>query len=81
MRRIGRYTYGHLVAPQIQVALEESDADHIRLDVDERLIDLPWELIHDNDEFLCLKYAVGRRIVPERDRSPSGRVDREPCNA
>lgn len=37
----------------------------MRVDVDERLIDLPWELIHDGREFLCLRYAAGRRIMSE----------------
>jgi CHAT domain-containing protein len=45
--------------------LEASPADHLRLDIDEKLIDLPWELIHDGTEFLCLRYAVGRRLVSD----------------
>ena len=42
--------------------VRNSRVDHIRINIDERLIDLPWELIHDGDEFLCLKYALGRQI-------------------
>ncbi len=36
------------------------------MDIDERLIDLPWELIHDGTEFLCLKYALGRLLVSDQ---------------
>jgi CHAT domain-containing protein len=37
---------------------------------------LPWELIHDGTDFLCLRYAVGRRLVSDQafvtpSRSPS----------
>jgi hypothetical protein len=42
--------------------IRDSRVDHLRINIDERLIDLPWELIHDGDDFLCLKYAVARQI-------------------
>lgn len=63
LERTGKYAFGHLIPTKIQYHLENSSADHLRLDIDERLIDLPWELIHDGTEFLCLRYAVGRRLV------------------
>jgi hypothetical protein len=42
--------------------IRDSRVDHLRINIDERLIDLPWELTHDGDDFLCLKYAVARQI-------------------
>jgi CHAT domain-containing protein len=74
--KIGQYTYGHLIPERIQVLLENSKADHLRLDVDERLIDLPWELIHDGRDFLCLRYAAGRRLVSDQAIHLSGRRPR-----
>lgn len=65
--KIGRYAYGHLIPSRIQGLLDSSTADHLRLDVDERLIDLPWELLHDGIEFLCLKYALGRQLVSDQN--------------
>lgn len=65
LKRIGQYAYGHLIPPRIQAMLEDSTADHLRMDVDERLIDLPWELAHDGQDFLCIRYAAGRRLVSE----------------
>jgi CHAT domain-containing protein len=76
--RAGQYTYGHLIPPRIQIVLEGSTADHLRLDVDERLVDLPWELIHDGNDFLCLRYAAGRRIVSDQSLPPQARVNRPP---
>ncbi len=64
---IGKYAYGHLVPARIQILLEDAAADHLRLDIDEALINMPWELIHDGKEFLCLRYALGRRIVSDRE--------------
>lgn len=66
LRRIGQYTFGHLIPSTIQGLLHNETADHIRLDVDERVIDLPWELVHDGEEFLCLRFAAGRRLISEQ---------------
>lgn len=66
LEKSGRYAYGHMIPARIQLLLESSPADHLRLDIDERLIDLPWEMIHDGSEFLCLKYAMGRRLLSDQ---------------
>lgn len=73
LEKAGRYAYGHLIPARIQLLLESSPADHLRLDIDERLIDLPWELIHDGGEFLCIRYAIGRRLVSEEIFRPPHR--------
>jgi len=75
LEKTGKYAFGHLIPTKIQYQLENSSADHLRMDIDERLIDLPWELIHDGTEFLCLRYALGRRLVSTQSfHSPSRRV-------
>lgn len=76
LEKAGRYAYGHLIPARIQMLLEASSADHLRLDIDERLIDLPWELIHDGTEFLCLRYAVGRRLISDQTFAPPNRHPR-----
>jgi hypothetical protein len=66
LEKAGKYAFGHLIPARIQILLGGSPADHLRLDLDERLIDLPWEVLHDGSEFLCLKYAVGRRLMSDQ---------------
>jgi CHAT domain-containing protein len=73
LEKAGKYAFGHLIPARIQYLLENSPADHLRLDIDERLIDLPWELIHDGTEFLCLRYAVGRRLISNQNFQPPSR--------
>jgi CHAT domain-containing protein len=34
----------------------------LEIGVDKDLLDFPWELMHDGDDFLCLKHAVGRFV-------------------
>jgi len=78
LEKAGKYAYGHLIPARIQLLLESSPADHLRLDIDERLIDLPWELIHDGIDFLCLRYALGRRLVSDHTFTAPQRELRNP---
>jgi len=78
LERAGRYAYGHLIPARIQLLLETSSADHLRLDIDERLIDLPWELVHDGIDFLCVRYALGRRLVSDNTFTAPQRELRDP---
>jgi CHAT domain-containing protein len=80
LERSGRYAYGHLLPGRIQSLLEASPSDHLRLELDERLIDLPWEIAHDGSEFLCLKYAIGRRLVSDQNFVPPRREPRSAEN-
>ena len=66
LEKAGRYAYGHLVPARIQLLMGASPADHLRLEIDERLIDLPWELIHDGSEYLCMRYAMGRLLMSDQ---------------
>jgi hypothetical protein len=65
LMQIGRYAQGHLVPPKTRAVLLDAGVDHLRMDIDERLIDLPWELLYDGEDFACLRYAVGRRLISE----------------
>jgi CHAT domain-containing protein len=80
LERSGRYAYGHLLPGRIQSLLEASPSDHLRLELDERLIDLPWEIAHDGSDFLCLKYAIGRRLVSDQNFVPPRREPRSAEN-
>jgi CHAT domain-containing protein len=58
--------------------MRDSRVDDVRINIDERLIDLPWELVHDGDDFLCLKYAVGRQIYASSSFQDRSYVKQEP---
>jgi CHAT domain-containing protein len=38
----------------------------IEVGLDERLLGIPWELLYDGSDFLCLKHAVGRFVNTSR---------------
>ena len=51
-----------LVLPQyVQGDLRASDM-FLEIGMDESLLEYPWELMHDGDNFLCLKHAIGRFV-------------------
>jgi hypothetical protein len=45
----------------------------VEIGTDEALLHFPWELMHDNDDFLCLKHYVGRFINVRQPLEQSGK--------
>jgi CHAT domain-containing protein len=43
----------------------------IEIGIDEALLSYPWELMHDGDDFLCLKHAIGRFVNSTTRAIPS----------
>lgn len=60
---LGNFAYQYLFTKSVRDQLTAMNADHLLLDLDEKLIDLPWELLYDDNSFLCLRFAMGRRIA------------------
>jgi len=63
LERSGRLMYRYLTPLNIGRFFKTVRIDHLWLEIDESLLEIPWELMHDGDDFICLKYAVGRRIL------------------
>jgi CHAT domain-containing protein len=61
MRRVGRQLYDLVVLQDVQADLR-ADELYIEIGADEKLLDYPWELMHDGKDFLCLKHLVGRFV-------------------
>jgi CHAT domain len=50
----------------------------IELGTDEGLLHFPWELMHDGEDFICLKHFVGRYVNLLRTPEANGRTLPEP---
>jgi CHAT domain-containing protein len=61
LERMGRQLYQCTMPRHAQADLR-ADGLFLEIGVDERLVDLPWELMHDGDDFLCRKHSVGRYV-------------------
>lgn len=74
LRARGAGLCNELLPLRIKEKLSNSDAEFLILRIDDHLVQIPWELLCINDEFLCQRFNMGRMvktrqsIVKVRDR-------------
>lgn len=70
IRAVGQYVYDNLLPAEISRTLNRlPDGSVIRLELDESVSRVPWELMYNGESFTCLKYILGR--VPPDAATPS----------
>lgn len=71
MQMFGNQLLDLLIPRSIQGDLRHSNL-FLEVGMDEGLLDYPWELMHDGDDFLCLKHFIGRFVnASEREIPPA----------
>ena len=65
LRQIGKDMY-MLALPQDVKKEINARSGSLRLALSKELLHVPWELFHDDSDFLCLRYALGRNILADR---------------
>lgn len=63
LRKTGQVLFKQLFPEEIQVALQRSENSDLYLRLDENLLHVPWELCHDGEDFLALKFRIGRQVL------------------
>lgn len=71
LQKSGQALWEHILSRSSKERLRVSQAANLTLVIDEELIDVPWEFLYDGDNFLCLKYNLGRLV---RTKSSGARV-------
>ncbi|MCX5713139.1 MAG: CHAT domain-containing protein, partial [Candidatus Omnitrophica bacterium] len=61
-QKTAQLLWDHLLSRQIKDRLKNSGLIGLTLSLDEELVDIPWELMFDGEEFLCLKFNIGRLV-------------------
>ena len=61
MEDIGNTLFDLVVPPYIQADLRP-EGRYLEIGMEEALLGYPWELMHDGDNFLCLKHFMGRFV-------------------
>ena len=72
IRQIGQYLYDELFSLDVKEKLKNTLAEDLILKIDDRLVHIPWELLHDGKKFLCLRFNMGRRVVTRQRVSSQG---------
>jgi CHAT domain-containing protein len=71
IRTYGGQLYTYMVPANVQDELNPKDL-YLEIGIDEPLIELAWELLHDGTDFLCLKHRVARFVNVATATPPSG---------
>ncbi len=65
--KAGQLLWDHLLTRPVKDKLKSAQTSDLILSIDEELINIPWELLHDGSSFLCLAFNLGRVV---RTREP-----------
>ncbi|QTA84783.1 CHAT domain-containing protein [Desulfonema magnum] len=76
LREIGQVFFDDLFTYTVKEKLRKSAAEHLMLNLDDTLVHIPWELLHDGKQFLCLRFSMGR-LVRTRQNVPGSGKSRE----
>ena len=68
---LGRLLAEQLLPPNARARLAQSTAAELTLTLDDQLTRVPWELLHDGREFLCLRFGVGRVVTSAKQLAAS----------
>ncbi|MEE9379512.1 MAG: CHAT domain-containing protein [Candidatus Lokiarchaeia archaeon] len=63
LKNIGTIFYSQFIPPEIQGTLKATNIRAIEIIIDSSLLLYPWELFYDGEDFIGLKYNIGRRVI------------------
>lgn len=70
LKKTGQLLWDHLLTKAIKERLKKSENLDLVLSLDEELISIPWELLYDGSDFLCLKFNLGRVVRTKEEMCP-----------
>lgn len=70
LRKAGNVLWTHAVAPAVRDKLKAASMASLTIVLDEEFIPVPWELLYDGTDFLCLKFSTGRLVRSHADQIP-----------
>ena len=62
LKKAGQTLYDELLTPRVKNLLRSTLSETLVLYIDDQLVHIPWELLFDGQEFLCLKFCIGRIV-------------------
>lgn len=71
LRELGQVFSDELFTLNVKNRVSESEADHLIMNLDDQLIHVPWELLHDGKQFLCQRFNMGRLVKTRQAVSDS----------
>ena len=69
LRKAGQLLWDHLITRSVKTRLKSSQISDLILCLDEELINIPWELLYDGGNFVCLNFNLGRVVRTKKQAS------------
>ncbi|MCX7927000.1 MAG: CHAT domain-containing protein [Candidatus Omnitrophica bacterium] len=66
LKKNGQVLWDILFPLPIKQQLWKTTAEHLTISLEEELIFIPWEVVFDGAEFLCLRFSIGRVICSQQ---------------
>ena len=63
LKNLGSLIFSHLLPQAARDRLRTSESSNLYLRLDDQLVHIPWELAFDGQQFLGMKFRVGRQII------------------
>jgi hypothetical protein len=76
LRKAGQLLFDLLIPTRAKDKFAHTDANILTLRLDDTLVQLPWELLYDGDDFLGRRFAIGR--IARTRHKPTARSIRTP---
>lgn len=71
LKKIGQVLWDQLLTKPVKDRLKTTQILDLVLSIDEELINIPWELLYTGEDFLCLKFNLGRLVRTKGEMSSS----------
>ncbi len=78
LKEYGRLLFDELIPPQIKERLTATTEKNLMISIDDMLVHVPWELLHDGKDFLCQRFAMGRTVSTRQQVSAVARAIGQP---
>lgn len=62
LREVGQKLYDALLTPKAKELVAATKASSLIISIDDRLVHIPWEMLYDGEDFLCLRFSMGRVV-------------------
>ncbi len=62
LREVGQVFRDELFTITVKNKIMDAKAEHLILNLDDQLVHVPWELLHDGKQFLCQRFNMGRLV-------------------
>jgi len=62
LQNVGRHLYDSLFPIPVKEKLTAAGSRNLLVTMDDALVGIPWEILHDGEEFFCLRFNMGRKV-------------------